>query len=223
MLREELPLIEKTLIRWSGYALILWAMHWLIRDYTFAFTHGTTEDAMDATILGIEGKQFGVLWSAFAPLGLVGLAGLYLQASPRLGRLGRAGFLVAGLGAAMWFASSAMQYWLADIERDFYTPMVYNGWLLSILSVFVLTAGLIAAGIDVQRARALPRGTSLILVIGILTLPEVLAVSYLVGHSENSLFSKLLYGAITVPSDLCWLRLGILSVAAAPVRALSPK
>lgn len=213
---------EKTFVKWSGIALVLWALHWLVRDYIFAFTHGTTEGAVDATILGIQGKQFGVLWPAFAPLGLVGLAGLFVQASPRLGRLGRAGFVTAGLGIAMWFVSSAMQYWLADIERDFYTPMVYNGWLLSILSVFVLTAGLVGAGIDVQRTRALPQGASLILIIGILMLPELLAVGYVVGHSDNSLFSKLLYGALTVPSDLCWLRLGVLRLAAAPGRSMSP-
>lgn len=213
---------EKTFVKWSGIALVLWALHWLVRDYIFAFTHGTTENAMDATILGIQGKQFGELWPAFALLGLVGLAGLFVQASPRLGRLGRAGFVIAGLGIAMWFVSSVMQYWLADIERDFYTPMVYNGWLLSILSVFVLTAGLVGAGIDVQRTRALPQGTSLILIIGILMLPELLAVGYVVGHSDNSLFSKLLYGALTVPSDLCWLRLGVLRLAAAPGRSMSP-
>ena len=53
-------------------------------------------------------------------------------------------------------------------------------------------------------------GRSLVLLIGILLVPTGLLVGYWVGHNDGSLSAQLVYGAISVPYDLCWLRLGVL-------------
>ena len=151
----------KTFITWSGYALILWALHGLARDFVFAFTHGTTEAAMGRTFLGLNSSQYSVVWTAFAPLGLVGLAGVYLQAGPRLSRAGKAGFVVALLGLGLWFVAGVMQFWILDVDVYFHSPLVYGGWLLSLVSLLVLAAGLVLAGIAVHRSNALPPARSL--------------------------------------------------------------
>jgi hypothetical protein len=203
-------LSARTFIRWSGFALVLWAVHLLVRDYVFAFTHGTTEAAMGLKVLGLTSSQYSVLWTAFAPLGVIGFAGVYVQLSPRLSRIGKAGFVVALLGLALWFMSAVMQFWILDVDRYFHSPLVYGGWLLSLVSLLVLTAGLGLAGVDVRRANALPRARSLILVIGITLLPTIVLQVYLVQHSDGSLLSKMLYGSLSVPCDLCWLWLGSL-------------
>lgn len=169
---------------------------------------------MGLTLLGLNSSQYSVLWTAFAPLAIVGLAGVYLRASPRLSKAGNAGFAVALLGLALWFIAALMQFWILDVDRYFHSPLVLGGWFLSILSLFVLTAGLVLAGIDIQRSIALPRGGSLILVSGILLLPTVLLQVFLVQHSDRSLAAKLLYGGLSVPYDLCWLSLGLLGVQA---------
>jgi hypothetical protein len=202
-----------TFVRWGGVALILWASHLLVRDFTWAFTHGTTEDFMGLTFLGFSAGQYAVVWPAFAPLGVIGLAAVYVRVSPALRRIGRSGFVVALLGLALFFVASAMQYWTG---AGFYTPMVYGGWLLSLASYFVLAAGLVVAGIDVRRANALPRGRSLILILGILLVPTLVLVGYIVGRSDDSLAWKLLYGGVSVPYDLCWLWLGFLLLARHP-------
>jgi len=44
----------------SGAALLLWALHMLVRDYIFAFTHGTTEGAMGLKVLGLTSSQYSV-------------------------------------------------------------------------------------------------------------------------------------------------------------------
>lgn len=201
-------------IKSSGLALLLWAMHLLVRDYIFAFTHGTTDGAMGLTVLGLNSSQYSVLWTAFAPLGLIGFAGVYVQVSPRLSRLGKAGSFVALLGLALSFMAAVMQFWILDVDKYFHSPLVYNGWLLSIVSLFVLTTGLVLAGIEVQRANALPRARSLILMIGILLLPTALLHPYVVQQSDGSLFSQLLYGSLSVPYDLCWAWLGYVLIAA---------
>ena len=163
---------------------------------------------MGLTFMGLNSSQYSVLWTAFAPLGLVGLAGAYFQASLRLSKAGKAGFVVALVGLALWFIAAVMQFWILDVDLYFHSPLVYGGWLLSIVSLFVLTVGLVLAGIDVQRTNALPQARSLILVIGILLLPTVLLQAYLVQHSDGSLATKVLYGGLSVPYDLCWLWLG---------------
>ena len=127
----------------------------------------------------------------------------------------------AFLGLALSFIATVMQYWVVDINTYFHSPVVYGGWLLSLAAVFVLAAGLVLAGIDIRRADALPRGRSLVLLIGILLVPTGLLVGYWVGHNDGSLSAQLVYGAISVPYDLCWLRLGVLLLAATPGMANS--
>ncbi len=194
-------------IRLSGLALLLWVLHQIARDYIFAFTHGTTEGALGLTVLGLTSSQYSVLWTAFVPLSLIGFAGVYIRVAPGLSRAGKAGFVVAFLGLAMSFLAAVMQFWILDVEY-FHSPLVYGGWLLSLLSLLVLTAGLILAGIAVQRANALPSARPLILIIGILLLPTVFLQVDLVQHSDDSVLTKLLYGSISVPYDLCWAWLG---------------
>lgn len=198
---------------WSGFALSLWALHLLVRDFTFAFTHGTTEGAMGLTFLGVTSKQYAIAWTAFGPLALVGAAGLYSAISQRLGKLGKAGFAVTFLGLTSSFVAAVMQYWILDIDLYFYSPLIYGGWLLSLASVVVLSAGLILAGVDIARADALPGGRFLILVAGLILVPTGLFVGYIVGHSNNSLPWQLVYGAVSVPYDLCWLRVGLTLLA----------
>ena len=195
-------------IRLSGLALVLWALHLLVRDYVFAFTHGTTEGAMGLRVLGLNSSQYSVLWTAFAPLAVIGFAGVYVQVSPRIGRIGKAGFVVALVGLSLWFIAAVMQFWILDVDRYFYSPLVTGGWILSLVSLLVLTVGLVLAGIAVQRANALPPARSLILTLGILLLPTIALQVYLVQQSDDSLLTKLLYGSISVPYDVCWAWLG---------------
>lgn len=204
------PLRTNAFIKWSGYALILWALHLLVRDFIFAFTHGTTEADMGRTFLGLKGSVYGVVWPAFAPLALVGLAGVYLKASPRLGRRGRTGLTIAFLGVALWLIANAIQFWILDTVKDFYTPTMLGGWLLSLASYLLLATGLVLAGIDIQRADALPGGRSVVLIAGIVLVPTVLLAGYLIEHNDGSLPWQLLYGGLSVPYDLCWLWLGLL-------------
>ena len=56
---------QTTFIKWSGFALVLWALHLLIRDFTFAFTHGSTEGAMGRTFLGLDGLLYAAVWTPF--------------------------------------------------------------------------------------------------------------------------------------------------------------
>jgi hypothetical protein len=47
----------------GGVALILWASHLLVRDFPWAFTHGTTEAYEGLTFLGLSPGQYAVVWA----------------------------------------------------------------------------------------------------------------------------------------------------------------
>ena len=203
-----------TFIRWSGFALLVWAAHLLLREFIFAFTHGTTEAAMGDRILGLGSSQYSVVWTPFPLLGVVGLIGLYAVVSTSIGRVGKAGLMVAIVGLALSFVGGVMQFWILDVDTYFYSPLVLGGWLLWLLSLLIATTGLIIAGLGIARADALPGARYVVLVIGLLALPTFFLQPWVVFNSDDSLSWRLLYGSLSVPYDLCWAWLGFVLIRA---------
>ncbi len=203
-----------TFIRWSGLALLVWAAHLLVRDFIFAFTHGTTEAAMGDRILGLGSSQYSVMWTPFPLLGVVGLIGLNAVVASRIGRAGKAGLWVAIVGLALSFVGGVMQFWILDVDTYFTSPLVLGGWLLWLLSLLIATTGLIIAGLGIARTDALLGARYLVLVIGLLALPTFILQPWVVGNSDDTLPWKLLYGSLSVPYDLCWAWLGAVLMGA---------
>ncbi len=215
-----------TFIRWSGLALLVWAAQMIVKDFIFAFTHGTTEAAMGDRIFGLNSSQYSVVWTPFALLGVAGLVGLYAVVSSRLGRAGNASLAVAIIGLALSFVGGVMQFWILDVDTYFSSPLVLGGWILWLLSLLITTIGLIIAGADIARAHAMPGARYLVLVIGLLALPTFFLRSWVVGNSDDTLAWRLLYGSLSVPYDLCWAWLGSVLIRAgrdpAPALASTP-
>ena len=201
-------------IRWSGLALLVWAAHLLVKDFIYAFTHGTTEAAMGDRIFGLNSSQYSIVWTPFALLGVVGLTGLYAVVSSRIGRAGKAGLMVAIVGLTLSFVGGVMQFWILDVDTYFYSPLVLGGWLLWLLSLLIATAGLVTAGLDIARRDALPGARFLVLVIGLLALPTFFFQPWVVANSDDTLPWRLFYGGLSVPYDLCWAWLGSVLIAA---------
>ena len=201
-----------TFVKWSGLALLLWALHLLIRDSIFAFTHGSSQAAMDLTFLGLRAGHYAVLWTPFALLGVAGLAGVYAEVSPLIGKRGRAGLGVAIVGLALLFVAGVMQYWIPG--TSFNSPLSLSGLYLSLLALLAATFGLIVAGLDIRRTDPLPRGRSVVLIIGLVAVPTILFRSWVVMNSPDTFSWRLLYVGAFVPWELCWAWLGYVLVAA---------
>ena len=107
-----------------------------------------------------------------------------------------------------------MQFWIVDVDRYFYSPLVLGGWILWLLSLLIATTGLIIAGSDIARTDALPGARYLVLVIGLLALPTFFLQPWVVGNSDDTLPWRLLYGGRSVPYDLCWAWLGSVLIGA---------
>jgi hypothetical protein len=201
------------LARWSGPALLLWAVCLVVKDSIFAFTHGSSTAAMSGTFLGLDASQYSVVWTPLPLLAAVGLAGLRTRLSPGLGRVGSVGLALALAGALLSFVAGVLQFWILDVDVYFYSPLVFGGWILALVSYLVLAIGLVLAGLSLRRSNAVAGGGSVVLLIGLLALPTLFIRSWVVGDSDDTLPWRLLYVSVMVPWALCWARLG-LSVSA---------
>jgi hypothetical protein len=199
--------------RWAGPALILWAVHLLAKDVIFAFTHGSSEAAQPGTILGLDASQFSVVWTPFPLLAVVGLTGLRDAISTRLGRLGRVGLGIAIGALALAFVANVMQFWILDVDVYFSSPLIFGGWILSVLANLLATLGLVLAGVDIWRKDPLANGRSVLLIIGLVALPTLLLRAWVVGHSDDSIPWRLAYAGLIVPWAIGWARLGGMIVA----------
>jgi hypothetical protein len=207
-------LMKEALVRLSGWALLAWGLQLLVRGFLFALTHGSTEGDNHGTFIGLNALHYALLGTPFALLGAVGLAGLGVIVGPRIHRWGRAGVALAVGGLTATFVSSVMQYWIADPVVHFNSALVIGGWLLSVVGLFVTVIGLILAGLDITRSRALSQGTNLVLAIGLLGLATIFIQQWVVMNSTDSLTWKLIYGSVPVPYALCWAALGLALIAA---------
>ena len=205
------------LTRLAGPALILWTVQLIVREFAFAFSHGSSPGDTSGTFLSLTALDYARFWTAFALLAIVGVAGLYAMVEPRIHSLGKAGLIFAMVGLALFFVSSVMQFSILDPNTYFHSTLVMGGWLLSIVAYLVTAAGLLLAGQDIARTRALARGRYLVLAIGLLAVPTLVAQSWVVGQSLDTSAWRLIFGSVSLPSDLCWLWLGVTLLGAAAV------
>ncbi|MEW6638196.1 MAG: hypothetical protein AB1425_15425 [Actinomycetota bacterium] len=101
-------------------------------------------------------KTPNVFWKLFpsAPLLiLIGLVGLRLRASDRLGWLGRAGFWVAVAGIVLVVAGDVGKFWLELDNVYIMTAPAYRSLRLGLV---LFAAGSLAFGVDAARKEALP-------------------------------------------------------------------
>lgn len=157
----------------SALAAIVGSVIWLLLWIHFLFTHGTTDFDM-------QGLSFGLTWLdsdkfVVVPLLLfmLGLVSLRAWQSESTSRLGTTGYLIALVCSSTAILGQALLYWA--VPWGSYPPESYwsNPFTarvavpLAILSVPVLSLGLILLGIDILRRKPLPRGNALPLLLGI--------------------------------------------------------
>jgi hypothetical protein len=163
----------RTLIRWSGLALMLAG----VIQASTAFLHPdyTAPGAVFSPLWGLVG-----LAAAFSYLLMVfGLIGLHLRQAERAGGLGLIGFILALLDTALlvgihidktFFLPYVIQQTPAlQTMGDFIAgpPAVLKGYPpIIVLSLVLYLVGYILTGLAIMRADVLPRWAGLLLVIG---------------------------------------------------------
>lgn len=172
-----------TLIRWSGLATMVGGLLWGAYG-VMTFALGLTLENLAAGATGGWAFWGAVLLAAFVLI-LLGLVGLYARQLEAAGTLGFIGFLVAFAGQALavgdaWLGGFVMPELvqeapaLAQAMLGFQGPPAYLAALGVTYGAHNL--GWILFAIATMRARVLPRGGALLLIVGILLgLPGMVA------------------------------------------------
>lgn len=160
---------SSNLIRWSGLAALVGSVLLVVLDVAeFVLIGGQPESVAAATTaLTIVRVSF------LAPIVLtsLGLVGLYTRQAEQAGTLGLISFLVAFIGTVMLagvqWSAAFIGPWLAGVAPELLDSEPSAVLIAGIMLSFVLLAlGWLLFGLASLRARVLPRGAAVLLMVG---------------------------------------------------------
>ena len=160
---------SSNLVRWSGLATVMGAVLLIVLDLAeFIIIGGQPESAVAANSALVIVRATYMLAITLMSLGLVGL---YAIQTEQVGTLGLIAFLVSYFGivttaGAQWGAAF-LGPWLAEVAPAILdtepTGLFVAGFILSFL-LFAL--GWLLFGLASLRARVLPQGSSILMMVG---------------------------------------------------------
>lgn len=160
---------SSNLIRWSGLAASVGGVLFVVLVVAFVVLLGDQPDSVAATTSTYVILE--VLFLVAAVLIFLGLVGLYARQAEQAGTLGLIAFLAAFIGTALFFgfewASTFVVPALAETAPDFLDAEPSGVLAAGFILTFVLFAlGWLLFGLASLRARVLPRGSAVLLMIG---------------------------------------------------------
>jgi hypothetical protein len=172
--RKILQMLSSNLIRWSGLAALVGGVLFISADVAEFLLFGDQPDSVAAA--SDNWIILDMLFLVAIVLILLGLVGLYVRQAEHAGILGLVAFLIAISGTAMifgfvWGAAFILPE-LADaapesVDPEFLDTDPSGALLVGVVLTFVLFAlGWLLFGLTSLRARVLPRGAAVLLMIG---------------------------------------------------------
>jgi hypothetical protein len=86
---------------------------------------------------------------------------------------------------------------------------VQGGFLLWLLAILIQTIGMTLFGLAIVRSKALRRGNSVPLLIGVLLIPSLIVHLFVFERSDGSVGWAFVYVGAVIPYALCWIVLGL--------------
>lgn len=160
---------SSNLVRWSGLAAVVGAVLLIVLDLAeFILIGGQPESAVAANSALVIVRATYMLAITLMSLGLVGL---YAIQTEQAGTLGLIAFLVTIIGIVMvagaQWGAAFLGPWLAEVAPAILdtepTGLFVAGFILSFL---LLALGWLLFGLASLRARVLPRGSSILMMVG---------------------------------------------------------
>lgn len=181
---------SSNLMRWSGLAALVGGVLFIILDILESILFANLPQAEAATTSAWIIVQ--VAYIGAAVLIALGLVGLYTRQAEQAGTFGLVAFVVAFFGGMMAVGSTWSEAffgsWLAEVAPEILSTDPSSTLAAGILLSYLLFAlGWLLFGLASLRAGELPRGASVLLIIGAVIFPVL-------GALEVP-FAAVLYGA----------------------------
>ena len=160
---------SSNLVRWSGLATVVGAVLLIVLDLAeFIFIGGQPESAVAANSALVIVRATYMLAITLISLGLVGL---YAIQTEQAGTLGLIAFLVTVIGIVMiagaQWGAAFLGPWLAEVAPEILDTEPSAFFIAGLVLSFLLFAlGWLLFGLASLRARVLPRGASILMMVG---------------------------------------------------------
>jgi len=172
-------------------------------SFVYAFTHGSSTVNRMESVLGMDELAWGRLFAAIPLLLWAGLLAFRLRACRRWTGLMAAGFWTASSALALRALSELPQFFL-DLRVSYSSPLGIAAWLTLLISLPVLSLGMILIGEGCRRADLGRSAVCAALLAGLSILPTFLAGGMLASVSEDGTMERIAAGALAVPQGLAW-------------------
>jgi len=179
--------------------------------FVFAFTHGSTTVNKMGSVLGLNEQEWSQIAAVLPILLGAGLFAYKFHMRDRMNRLALTGYWVAIIALAIRMMSEIPQFFI-NIREDYQSPLGLSSWFVFLVSLPLLTVGMLILGIGCYRSGI--RGSALYtpLLISLLTIPTLVVGGLIPGLSDDSTISRYIFGTTTIPLGLAWSWLSILAL-----------
>lgn len=188
---------------------VLGGLFFILHGVIFSYSHGTTPQNRQLSVLGLEQSVALTIVSLLSCLLLwIGLIGLEIHVK-KAGKTGKFLFRITQTTMLTLILSALMQNVFVDPRTEWDSTIAIAGWLLQLLSWGVFSIGMMSLGILFYK-----KGHSIILsfltfVIGLIAVLTIQAEMMIYNLSTGTVIWDILHAGLYVPFGISWIFLTI--------------
>ncbi|MDQ6422006.1 hypothetical protein RB620_21485 [Paenibacillus sp. LHD-117] len=195
-------------IRALSYAGMVGGIGIVATAFVYANTHGTTTVNNMGQLLGLNEQEWGRIAAVIPALLWAALLAFRLRIGDRITRLSAIGYRVASAALAIRILSELPQFFI-DMRTDYQSPLGMSSWLLYLLSLPLLSIGMLSISFGCKRIGMGGFMFYAPLLAGLLTIPSFLAGGFLAEISDNGAIFRSSAVLLSIPQGLAWIGIGI--------------
>lgn len=191
-------------IRGLSIAGMVGSLGTIMFSFVYAFTHGSNTFNKMESLLGLNELEWGRIAAIIPVLLWAALLAFRYCIENRITRLTIIGYWLASAAMAVRVISEIPQFFI-NMRIDYQSPLGTSSWLLYLLSLPLLTVGMLMIGMGCRRSGARKTVYYAPLFVGLLIVPTLVAGGILSGISDDSTIFRIGTALLSIPLGLAWL------------------
>jgi hypothetical protein len=172
--------------------------------FAYAYTHGSNTVNAMGSWLGLNELEWGRISVIIPVLLWAALLAFRLYVGERLERPFSIGYRLASAAMAMRVLSELPQFYI-NMRLEYQSPLGLGSWFGYLLSVLLLTVGMLLMGIGCRRSGITGIVGHAPLLIALLAIPTIAAGGFLAEISDDSTIFRVSAGILSIPQGVAWL------------------
>ncbi len=172
--------------------------------FVYAYTHGSNTVNAMGSWLGLNELEWGRVAAIIPVLLWASLLAFRRYVGNRVTRPFGIGYRLASAAMGMRVLSEIPQFYV-DMRLEYQSPLGLGSWFGYLLSVILLTLGMLLMGIGCRLAGVTGVVAHAPLLIGLLTIPTIAAGGILAEISDDRTIFRVITGVLSIPQAMAWL------------------